>query len=207
VPTCITFSPLRRRDYARAIRLAMDGMNYSVYMKNPLILWLYGRHYMYSELSRSTQNIAAYAGDRLVGYLLADMKGEPRPRPTLWQRFYCGAFTFFHRHFFGEGVNVYDEANEEMFARYCQTCDPDGQLVLLVADPASGLKGVGTMLLQELEKREAGKTIYLYTDDNCTWQFYERRGFDRAGEKEIVMDLLGRQVPLTCLLYSKRLGK
>jgi hypothetical protein len=48
--------------------------------------------------------------------------------------------------------------------------------------------------------------VYLYTDDQCTYQFYDHRGFERVGEKDIVMDMGEKQVPLKCLLYSKKLG-
>jgi len=43
----------------------------------------------------------------------------------------------------------------------------------------------------------------VFTDNNCTWQFYEHKGFERVGEKEIRMDIAGADVPLTCLLYAK----
>ena len=59
------------------------------------------------------------------------------------------------------------------------------------------------MLLGELEKCIKGKTIYLFTDNACTYQFYEHRGFDRVGEKDIELDFGDEKVPMTCLLYSK----
>ena len=74
----------------------------------------------------------------------------------------------------------------------------------LAANPDSKTKGVGTFLLNELAKREQGKEIYLFTDTNCTYQFYEKRGFERIGEKEIVLELSG-DVDLKCLLYRKQL--
>lgn len=48
--------------------------------------------------------------------------------------------------------------------------------------------------------------VYLYTDNACTYQFYEHRGFERAGEKDVVLSIAGREVALQCLLYSKRMG-
>ena len=52
------------------------------------------------------------------------------------------------------------------------------------------------------EKDESGKLIYLYTDNACTYQFYEHRGFERSEERQVVLDLDKRQVPLTCLFYT-----
>ncbi|MCI1135489.1 GNAT family N-acetyltransferase [Enterococcus gallinarum] len=45
------------------------------------------------------------------------------------------------------------------------------------------MKGLGTRLLNELQKRVQGKEIYLFTDSACTYQFYEKRGFQRQKEK------------------------
>lgn len=47
------------------------------------------------------------------------------------------------------------------------------------------IKGIGTFLLNEFEKLEVGKRIYLYTDTGCTYQFYEHRGFEKVGEKPV----------------------
>jgi len=73
----------------------------------------------------------------------------------------------------------------------------------LAANPDVKVKGIGTMLLYELTNREKGKQIYLYTDNACTYQFYEHRGFDKFGEKDVELDLGANKLPMTCLLYSK----
>ena len=91
-----------------------------------------------------------------------------------------------------------------MYDAYTKNNSPDGQIVFLAADPEAKGKGIGSLLLDELEKREKGKELYLYTDDACTYQFYEHRGFIRSGEKDIVMELREKVVPLKCMLYSKK---
>ena len=90
-----------------------------------------------------------------------------------------------------------------MFAKYRENNSPDGEIIFLAANPNVKVKGIGTMLLNELATREKGKQIYLYTDNACTYQFYEHRGFDRVGEKDIELDFGNNKVPMTCLLYSK----
>ena len=47
--------------------------------------------------------------------------------------------------------------------------------------------------------------LYLYTDDACTYQFYEHRGFERVEEKEIVLEMPKGKVPLRCFVYSKKM--
>ena len=100
---------------------------------------------------------------------------------------------------------MYAQANREMFARYRETHTPDGEITFFAVDPRLEGQGVGTLLLGELARREKGKQFYLYTDSGCTYQFYDRRGFERAGERGIVMELGGKRVPLRCFLYCKTL--
>ena len=66
-------------------------------------------------------------------------------------------------------------------------------------------RGIGSKLLEELEKREKGKTIFLYTDDKCTYQFYEHREFEKVGEKDIELEIENRKIPLKCLMYCKKI--
>ena len=107
----------------------------------------------------------------------------------------------------GKGVDSYDAANKAMFKKYCESNTPDGEIIFLAANPDVKIKGIGTVLLEELEKRERGKKLYLYTDDACTYQFYEHRGFKRVDEKDVVLELGKKTVGLKCLLYSKTIGR
>jgi len=98
---------------------------------------------------------------------------------------------------------LYDEANEAMFAEYTKTNKPDGELVFFAVDPTLQGKGIGTLLLQELEKREKGKEIYLYTDSGCNVEFYNHKNFVKEQVRDITMVFRDRVTPLTCYLFSK----
>lgn len=66
-------------------------------------------------------------------------------------------------------VGVYDEANRDMLAQYLKHNTPQGEILFLAADPESKTKGIGSRLLQELERRGArqnnlsvyGRRLYL----------------------------------------------
>ncbi|WP_426727491.1 GNAT family N-acetyltransferase [Enterobacter cloacae complex sp. 288G10] len=55
--------------------------------------------------------------------------------------------------------------------------------LLFTVDPETKGAGIGSLLLKELENREKGKKIYLFTDTGSTFQFYQKRGFQEAGKK------------------------
>lgn len=191
------------KDMRKVIQFAIRGMHLDLYLKNRLLLNLYGRYFWYLETNRATQIIAAYEGDTLAGVLLAEIKGEPKKYYSNWRAVYVKIVDFVQRVFFKESAGLYDSINQEMIAEYKQTHSPDGEIIFLAANPDVKVKGIGTMLLNELANREKGKEVYLYTDNACTYQFYEHRGFDKVGEKDVVLDFGENKVPMTCLLYSK----
>lgn len=195
---------LNKKDFKKAIQYAIKGMRFDEYLKSNFILQAYGRYFWYLEYTNATHVIAAYDQDILLGVLLADMRNEPKPYRSFRKELYVKITDVVQNIFFSSSITPYNKANKEMFAAYTKYHTPDGEIRFLAANPDSKVKGVGTYLLNELSIREAGKEIYLFTDTNCTYQFYERRGFERAGEKEIVLEL-SDDINLKCLLYRKKL--
>ena len=174
---------LDKKDFKNVIQYAIQGMHFDAYLNNKFMLRAYGRYFWYLEYTNATQVIAAYDGDTLLGVLVADMKGEAKRYQSFWKSLYVKIVSAIQNLFFGGGANPYNEANKEMFSKYAEQYQPDGEIRFLAANPDSKIKGIGTYLLNELSLREAGKEIYLFTDTNCTYQFYERRGFETLGEK------------------------
>ncbi len=201
----IRLGDLRMKDRRRAIEFARRGMHFDWYADSPLLLYLYGRYFWCLEFGRATQVIAAYRGRDLAGVLLAEARGEATPNRSLGRTLYKRLFESFQELFFRGGADAYAQANREMYARYRRAHAPDGEITFLAVDPALEGNGIGTLLLNELARREPGRCFYLYTDSGCAYQFYEHRGFERAGEKDIVLELGKKRVPLRCFLYSKTL--
>lgn len=199
----IEIKELRKKDYKKAIQYAIKGMHLNVYFCNKLELNLYGRYFLYSELTNATQVISAYMGDELAGVLLVEMRGEEKIYKSFWRELYVKIFEWIEKIFFKDGSAIYNETNKEMLYSYKSRNTPDGKITFLAVNPDIKAKGIGTLLLNELEKREKGKEIYVFTDDQCTYQFYEHRGFNKVGEKDIELDLKKRKLPLKCLMYSK----
>lgn len=202
--TTFDIRDIDKADEVRAMRFAAKGMHLDRYAQG-VALDLYVRAFWYGEKDKATDCIAAYADGRLAGVLLASMDGRPRPYATLLRRCFVGVVDCITKTF-SKGEDAYDQANHLMLAKYLCTERPDGEICFLASDPDQHVKGTGTALLAELERRYPGKLVFLYTDDACTWQFYEHRGFARVGEKEVLLDLGGdKKLPMTCMLYAKRL--
>lgn len=202
----IEIREIRKQDYKKAQQFAIQGMHFDWYMDSKVILDLYARYFWDMELNRATKVYGAYVNDVFAGVLLADMKGEPKKHRSKWRAVYVRFFDWLQHLVAGNGVGTYDDTNQEMYHTFSKTQMPDGEIIFLAADPSCKVKGIGTALLSALERDEQGKLVYLYTDNACTYQFYEHRGFTKSAERQIILDLEKKKVPLTCLFYTKRLG-
>ena len=200
----LKFRELQKRDYKKVIQYAIKGMHFNMYINNPVILNLYGKYFWYLELLNATQVLALYYDDELAGVLIADINGEEKYHKSFSKKCYVKMVDFIQKHFFKESVGIYDEVNKSMLEEYKKKNNPDGEIRFLSANPDLKVKGIGTKLLNELAEREKGKEIYLFTDNLCTYQFYEHRDFEKVGEKDIELEL-DKKVPLKCLLYRKKL--
>ena len=70
----IEIKELRKKDYKKAIKWAIDRMHLNRYVDKRVLLNLYGKYFWNLELLKATQIISAYYDDKFVGILLAQMK-------------------------------------------------------------------------------------------------------------------------------------
>lgn len=201
----IVIRELDRRDYRRAQDFAAVGMHFSRFVTGKAALRAYARSFWYEELNKATKAYGAYVGERFVGAMLVSMDGRPRPYRRWWQTAGGHVVGWISRLVERDGADSYDKANAEMLAELRKRETPDGEIGFLAADPAGQVKGVGTALLRALERDEPGKLIFLYTDDTCTYQFYDHRGFERFAERDIEEGPKSCRFTLRCFLYVKRM--
>lgn len=201
----IEIRDIRKEDDRKAIQFAIKGMHFDWYLSNRFLRNAYGRYFWYLEINRATQIFAAYVDNEFAGVLLAEIKGEKKRRQSFFQKIYVKFVDVVQKAFFRGGAGLYEDTVKEQLAHYLKIHAPDGEIIFLAADPNCRIKGVGTALLNALEAKEKGKTLYLHTDDACTYQFYEHRGFERVEEKEIELEMPKGKVPLKCFIYSKKI--
>lgn len=201
----IVIQPLRKKDFTAARRFAIDGMHLNWYAREGLEMYLYSKYFWCLEISRATRALGAFMGDALVGLLLVDINSQPKVFNSFWYRLFVRFASFIINIGYKDASSAYDNANKEILEAYKKNHVTDGELNFFAVDPSIKGKGLGTLLLNELERLEKGKHIYLFTDSGSTYQFYSHRGFDEVGRKDIELEIHGKEVPLTCLLFSKTL--
>ena len=201
----IVIKNIQKKNFNDARKFAVEGMHLSWYATNKLELYLYSKYFWYLEITKATKALGAYMGDRLVGILLADMKEESKIFTSIFYKGFIEAVDFFINLFYKNASGVYDEANIQMLKEFKKFHKPNGEIIFFAVDPDIKGKGIGTLLLNELEKEAKGKLIYLYTDSGSTYQFYQHRGFEEAARRSITLEIHKKKIPLNCFLFVKRL--
>ena len=199
----IEIKSIEKTDYSKAIQFAIKGMHFDWYLDSKHLLNAYGRYFWYLEINRATHIFAAYVDGAFAGILLAEIYGKEKVHRVWAERVSVKFVDVVQKLFFRGGAGLYEDTVKAQLQHYLQKNKPDGEIIFLAADPDAKIKGVGSALLHALEECIPGKTIYLHTDDACTYQFYEHRGFQRVEQQDIVLDMPKGKVPLKCFIYSK----
>lgn len=199
----IIIRQLRKKDFDTARKYAIDGMHQTWYTNNSLELYLYSKYFWYYQIVRATRALGAYMDNKLVGVLLVDMNNQPKVFHSIRHKLFVRFVSFIIKSVYKNASSSYDNTNRELFEEYSKNHKLDGELIFFVVDPTIKGKGIGTLLLKELERQEKGKRIYLYTDTGSTYQFYSHRGFEESGRRDIILDMNSKEIPLTCFLFSK----
>ncbi len=192
-----------KEDFAAAARFAQEGMHLDNYAGGGIVGKLFAADAMCEAIARSTHFYAAYDDARFAGFLLADSWGAPKPyERSRYARFHGLAKALMQLSDRRDAENAYAEANKDMLGRLDPV--PNVEITYFAADPSLVGKGVGSKLLAAFERDFIGKRAFLFTDDGCTYQFYEHRGFTRAEERTIPGAYAeGRS--MRCMTYVKQL--
>jgi ribosomal protein S18 acetylase RimI-like enzyme len=196
-----------RKDLRAAAAFAGEGMSLDAYTSNKLENLFYQRATIQHELMRSSVALGAYDGDRLAGFIFAKADTEPTLPTTGWVRFKDRVASWLINRFDHGSTELYYATNEGLLADLRKSANPTVEITFFAVDTEVRGKGVGSLLLAEVERRFAGQTAFLYSDTGAVFQFYLARGFTKAGSRDILLPLgRGKTHPLTCMIFTKLLG-
>lgn len=138
-------------------------------------------------LSISTFSQVVLADDTPRGVILARVAGTSSPRAAHWARLERSYLTQLWKAD-AAAAQAYQDTMATMQRIDEQLRDESGMVeaseitLLAVGAGAQGM-GIGSVLLDAASAHAAARGsrgIYLYTDTDCTWKFYERHGLKRA---------------------------
>ena len=140
-------------------------------------------------MRRSTYSRIAVADGNVVGFVFA-RAGEPDgAADARWQRVADASLAELRAHDAraAEQAATYAREEERIDAVLLAEsgCDERSEVVLFICAPEARGLGIGRTLFDAAERylaRNGAAEAFLYTDDGCTWGFYEHRGLRRAAE-------------------------
>lgn len=184
----ITLRTLTKKDYPYIEDIIRRTWKYDSLTADPKDAKHMARLYLRSCMSRATFSCVAAEDENVLGVILANSKKSAPKfsiKGTLSQLLaVLLLFTTKTGRKLGKFFNRFDDTDTQLLKNCGQTFD--GEICFFAMDENSRGKGVGKQLfssaLEYLRKEEAG-SFYLFTDSSCTYQFYEKRGMQRLGEK------------------------
>ncbi|APT84733.1 GNAT family N-acetyltransferase [Corynebacterium aquilae] len=200
----VSFAPLQRSDHAVIIETIEKEMHLEKYIANPLIRRLHARSFFYEELAQATHVFAAYDDGEFAGLVLLRLDGHKPQGMPLWARALSAVVHQLEKK--EDGIAAYARTNAQLLEQYQRQHGTDGEILLLSANPRHRVRGIGSALLSQVATVAQGKHLYLFTDEGCTFEFYNRKGFHRVGEQTMEFNYAGKPHSFRCFLYSTTIG-
>lgn len=197
----IIFKEINKADYQKAIDYSQVGMHNDIYFdgKEKGMSSVYSKFFFFEELNKSTGSIAAYYNNEFAGVLLFSIFGKTKIKLTKEEQDFLDKANNLRKN--AKGIEDYVSKLDNAIDMYTKKEKPDGQLNFFVVNPNLNGKGIGTKIINEFKRQYSNMKVFLFTDDQCSFEFYEHRNFRKVYEGDTVLHLT-RDINLKILLYD-----
>lgn len=207
------YRPYEDRDAEGVMAIINDAFHIHRYTRRRHLERSALENYLDGCLQASSYARVAVLGGKIVGVVMGRAQGDPflpgrarrRARALAaktwlatvglpqWRtlRFFC----------------IFERLYEKLYAevRRAGTWSLSDEVTLFAVHSTARGRGVGSTLYRDLmtHLRERGRTeVFLYTDELCTYQFYERVGLVRAAERNLELTVPGLPGTMSVYLYA-----
>lgn len=198
----IKIQQFKKQDLSKLAEFSAKGMHFDRYANSKFTEKLYSEYFVWDVYVNATTAIAAYDGDVLCGVVMAKFDNEILLDQNILNKIYADSLQrvmgLLYEH-------TYNQVNQAMLDDLKRTTNLNGEVLLFAVNPDIKNKGIGTKLLNELKLQYSGKRVYLFSDSNCSYQFYQHRGFHQNNAIRIPEPGRVDGSKLTCFLFSKQL--
>lgn len=180
----ITYRPMRTSDHDALIRIIQQTW-YDYELKRPWIAYELSRGFLYRALARHEFSKVALKDGEPVGLVLARGKRTPKinKRYSFYARLVSAKLSLFKEGREGRKEQKEEQAIDDHLLQETGS-EFDGELILFILDEKARGLGIGSSLFQQFLAYQSSieaKDYFLFTDDACTYEFYERKGLTRIG--------------------------
>lgn len=211
----VIYRPYEDRDAEGVMAIINDAFHIHRYTRRRCLERSALENYLDECLQGSSHARVAVLDGKVVGVVMGRVRGEPilPGRVRRRARILAGRAWLLTaglpqwrtlRSFFSF-ERAYEELCEE--ARRAGTWSLSDEVTLFAVNSVARGRGVGSVLYRDLMShlREHGRTeLFLYTDELCTYRFYERAGLVRAAERNLDLEVPGLPGTVGVYLYAGR---
>ena len=153
----------------------------------------------------------AYMDGEPVGLLMGKTKGDSRffkrltYRLKLWWEMVSLLMNRSHAAYGIQAMRAIDRIYKQMLKK---SKTFDSEVTLFVVHPKAQGQGIGKQLMNRFLKHIKTKdasNVFLFTDSDCTYQFYDRYGFERLHSETITFTLPEAEKSLDVYMYQMAL--
>ncbi|MEG0295273.1 MAG: GNAT family N-acetyltransferase [Clostridium sp.] len=205
----ITYRKVHKNDYATIKTLINKAFKFEGYIKNPKMLDKCLTIYLRSCLASKTFSSVAVKDGNVIGIILGSSKNNKSIfnsiNHNLMSAFIIFSFLFESkkdREHLKEYLKIsksYDELIKNRKNDFQGCID-----LFIVSNECQGL-GVGKQLVSNLMaymKDNSVSNLYLYTDSNCNYGFYDSQGFKQLDSRDVDILTTTDSVLLNVYLYG-----
>ncbi|MBF8437314.1 GNAT family N-acetyltransferase [Halanaerobiaceae bacterium Z-7014] len=206
----VNYRELKKEDYPGVKKLINDLEKFDQIIPDAYYVEKFLSLYLRKTLAESSYcQVAVYDGE-VVGLIFASAENDKKCYNPITNsiRAFLDFFKLFISRFeyrellkaYKEGIfDKYDELLADREDRY------QGEIKLFIVSPDQQGLHIGTGLLErafEYFREQEASRIYLFTDTDCNYGYYDHKGFLQAGTKESVLKLPDGARDLTIFLYE-----
>ncbi len=200
----LTFTPFTRKDIPALIEVLSKVWPLDAYTDEARVRKRFSILDAYYCAMFADDSEAVYDGDRLVGVLL----GRTRRVGNPFKYLFYGLLTQYHvvmlllrrhsRQIFYEILKI-DKAYRAMKKE--ASLKAMSEVVLFAVDPDYQGHGIGRALMDRFFARLKSARVYLFSDTDCNYGFYEAYGFTRESEKALDVNTSDGTKEVRAFLY------
>lgn len=205
----IRYRPVEKKDYAEIGEIINQSFHLFHYVSDRKTLEAFKLQYIYSCLSEATYTCVAEQNGKVLGVVMGQAQADYNSfthLPFLLKALdYSIKMRFYGRKHKDETKGY--QALHQIYSDFSKKHQGefDGVLTLFAVNEACRGHNIGGRLLSGLFdyfKSQNTKRIYLYTDDTCSYGFYEHKGFQQLEKQALSLIRDGAPFEMDVFLYG-----
>lgn len=205
----VKYRKLQKNDYKQIIKLIDDAWNFDKFIDNKKSKEHMLKGFMRTALSNQNYTQIAEVDGEAVGLLFGRIpksKGRAKSLKSMPIALYHGIYLFIKGknerkmlQDFGKMIVAYEKLRKNTGKKF------DAEIVLFIVNSKCRGLGIGKELINnylDYCNKQKVKSLYVMTDTNCNYGFYDHMGFTKEGSQKVTFDLYSGAMEFDVFIYT-----